>query len=276
MIADLKKRKKFFVGIDSDGTAFDSMTIKHSGAFIPTMIKIWKLENYAPEVKAINEKINLYSASRGVNRFIGLKMAFDCMKEQGIPVPNYEELVRFIDSKVGLSNDALKKYVKEMPSDFLQEVLEWSEEADAIFLEKSENLFPFPNVKEVLEKLVEHADIVVISSATASSLNKDWKRVGMNMYASEILGQEAGSKKEQLITSTAGQYVEEHILMIGDALGDYQAVQKVNGLFYPILPGREIESWETLLTEGIPLFLEEKYKGSYQDKLLENFERFLR
>ena len=276
MIADLKKRKKFFVGIDSDGTAFDSMAVKHSGAFIPTMIKIWKFENYAPEVKAINEKINLYSASRGVNRFTGLKMAFDCMKEQGIPVPNCEELVRFIDSKVGLSNDALKKYVKEMPSEFLQEVLEWSEEADAIFTQKTENLLPFLYVKETLEKLSEYADVVVVSSATSSSLNKDWKRVGLDMYVSEILGQEAGSKKEQLITSTAGKYEGEHILMIGDALGDYQAVQKVNGLFYPILPGREIESWEMLLREGIPLFLEEKYKGSYQDKLLENFERFLR
>jgi len=275
MIADLKKRKKFFVGIDSDGTTFDSMTIKHSDAFIPTMIKVWNLEKYASEVKLINEKINLYSASRGVNRFPGLKMAFDCMTEQGIPVPVYEDLVGFIESKIGLSNNALKKYMKETPSEFLQEVLAWSEEADAIFTEKTEMLLPFPYVKDVLKKLGEYADIVVVSSASAVSLNKDWKRAGLDLYVTEILGQEAGSKKEQLIASAVGQYAEDHILMIGDALGDYEAVQKVKGLFYPILPGKEVESWEALLKEGILLFREGKFKGAYQEGLLEIFKTVL-
>ncbi len=30
--------KDFFIGVDSDGTAFDSMTIKHKKAFIPAFI----------------------------------------------------------------------------------------------------------------------------------------------------------------------------------------------------------------------------------------------
>ena len=274
-MTDMKERKKFFVGIDSDGTAFDSMTIKHCDAFIPTMIKVWKLEKYVPEVTKINEQINLYSASRGVNRFPGLKMAFDCMREQGIPVPEYEELAGFVDAKIGLSNDALKKYMKENPSGFLKEVLAWSEEADRIFAEKTENLMPFPYVKEVLEKLGEYADIVVVSSASAASLNKDWKRVGLDRYVTQILGQEAGSKKEQLIASAAGHYEEEHILMIGDAPGDHEAVQKVKGLFYPIIPGKEVESWKNLLEEGMQHFVEEKFTGAYQEQLLEAFQAVL-
>ena len=32
---------KYFIGIDSDGTAFDSMTIKHTKAFIPVFIAIF-------------------------------------------------------------------------------------------------------------------------------------------------------------------------------------------------------------------------------------------
>lgn len=274
-MADLKERKKFFVGIDSDGTAFDSMTIKHCDAFIPTMIKVWNLEKYASEVTKINEQINLYSASRGVNRFPGLKMAFDCMREQGIPVPEYEALAGFVDAKIGLSNDALKKYMKENPSGFLREVLAWSEEADKIFTEKTENLMPFLYVKETLEKLGEYADIVVVSSASSASLNKDWKRVGLDKYVTKILGQENGSKKEQLSSSVAGNYTEAHILMIGDAPGDYEAVQNVNGLFYPIIPGREEGSWKRLLEEGAQLFVEEKFAGTYQEQLLLAFQAVL-
>lgn len=268
--------KRFFVGIDSDGTAFDSMTIKHSDAFIPTMIKVWKLEAHAAEVVEINERINLYSQTRGVNRFIGLKMAFDCMKEQGIPVPNYAALTRFVEAKVGLSNDALRKYMQEDNSEFLKEVLSWSEEADIIFAEKTEGLEPFTYVREALRKMSEYANVVVISSASRASLYKDWIGVGLDKQVTQILGQEAGTKKEQLAASAAGSYAEENILMIGDALGDYEAVQKVNGLFYPIIPGKECECWKRLLEEGLERFFHEEYKGVYQDKLLKEFLDFLK
>lgn len=35
------RKKDFFVGVDSDGTAFDSMTIKHTHAFIPAMVRVF-------------------------------------------------------------------------------------------------------------------------------------------------------------------------------------------------------------------------------------------
>ena len=38
------KEKDFFVGIDSDGTAFDSMKIKHTFSFIPAAIEVFGLE----------------------------------------------------------------------------------------------------------------------------------------------------------------------------------------------------------------------------------------
>jgi len=38
----LEKKKDFFVGIDSDGCAFDSMEIKHKECFIPNIINSWE------------------------------------------------------------------------------------------------------------------------------------------------------------------------------------------------------------------------------------------
>ena len=50
-------KKDFFIGIDSDGTAFNSMEIKHKKCFIPAMFEIWS--DLDAEAAAAAEKINL-------------------------------------------------------------------------------------------------------------------------------------------------------------------------------------------------------------------------
>jgi hypothetical protein len=41
--------KPYFVGIDSDGTAFDSMEIKHRKVFQPVALNIWGLQSLEKE-----------------------------------------------------------------------------------------------------------------------------------------------------------------------------------------------------------------------------------
>ncbi len=263
-------KKKFLVGIDSDGTVFDSMTVKHCDAFIPTMIKVWKLEAYAKEVKKICEEINLYSRTRGINRFPGLKMSFEHMKAQGIPVPDYEALTGFIEAGLGFSNKALKQYMEQKDAPFLKEVLLWSEEADRLFEEKMKTSEPFKHVREAIEKLLTFADIAVVSSASGTLLLKDFERVGLAELIGEIMGQENGTKAEQLALCKGNYYADNHVLMIGDAISDYDSVKQVNGLFYPIMPGKEAESWKEFLEHGMEKFLSEDYEG-YQESVLKDF-----
>ncbi|HUU54575.1 MAG TPA: HAD family hydrolase, partial [Armatimonadota bacterium] len=42
-LRDFAPQHEFFVGIDSDGCAFDTMEIKHKECFIPNIIKHWDL-----------------------------------------------------------------------------------------------------------------------------------------------------------------------------------------------------------------------------------------
>ena len=49
-LSNFKPEKQFFIGIDSDGTAFDSMTIKHTDSFIPMIFKIWGIEDKKEEI----------------------------------------------------------------------------------------------------------------------------------------------------------------------------------------------------------------------------------
>ena len=44
VLIDFQPKHEFFVGIDSDGCAFDAMEIKHKECFIPNTIKHWGLQ----------------------------------------------------------------------------------------------------------------------------------------------------------------------------------------------------------------------------------------
>ena len=63
--------------------------------------------------------------------------------------------------------------------------------------------------------------------------------------------------------------------MIGDAPGDLKAAKEAGALFFPILPGREDESWHKFYDEGFPRFLGNTFAGEYQEALLAEFDSSL-
>ena len=125
--------KKFFIGIDSDGTAFDSMTIKHTDSFIPAMIKVWNLYDVKERAAEIKQKINLYSKTRGVNRFPGQLMTFQKMAEEGIFNEDFSDLEAFVNSGRGFSTKSLEDFAEECGSEFMQKVVEWNRLSDELF-----------------------------------------------------------------------------------------------------------------------------------------------
>lgn len=63
----------FLIGVDSDGTAFDSMNIKHLDAFIPAALEIWPMsDEIGKRFTEIEKTVNLFSSLRGINRYPGL------------------------------------------------------------------------------------------------------------------------------------------------------------------------------------------------------------
>ena len=63
------KRNDFLVCVDSDGCAMDTMDIKHVKCFGPCMVEEWGLGAWREEILARWNEINLYTMTRGVNRF---------------------------------------------------------------------------------------------------------------------------------------------------------------------------------------------------------------
>ncbi|OQA00834.1 MAG: hypothetical protein BWY71_00612 [Planctomycetes bacterium ADurb.Bin412] len=63
--------------------------------------------------------------------------------------------------------------------------------------------------------------------------------------------------------------------MIGDAPGDLKAARANQALFYPIVPGREEQSWQRFYEEAMDRFFAVRYAGSYEEELIAEFDRHL-
>lgn len=282
ILDDLQPEKDFFVGIDSDGCAFDTMEIKHKECFGPNIIKYWNLQAVSKYAREAFEFVNLYSKSRGVNRFLALIEVIDLLKERPevqarqVQLPDMTPLAEWTQKETKLGNPALKKYLEAGNEDpILRNAYEWSAAVNATVADMVHGIPPFPYMKESLRKLVENADAMVVSQTPVEALEREWEEHGLNQYVRVIAGQEYGTKTEHLKYAAKGKYADDKILMIGDAPGDYKAAQDNGVLFFPINPGREEASWERFYKEGLDKFFEGTYAGTYEEELIEEFNAYL-
>lgn len=281
ILKEFKAKHKFFVGIDSDGCVFDTMEIKHKECFIPNIIKHWHLQAISKYARESGEFVNLYSKWRGINRFPALTMVFDLLEEReevkkrGVKIPKAASLRKWIEEETKLGNPALQAKVEKDSDEVLLQALKWSKAVNQTVAEMVEGVPPFPFVRESLEKLNNYADIIVVSATPTEALQKEWTEHNVDQYPFIIAGQELGNKKELLSLTTKNQYEKDHVLMIGDAPGDFKAAKANNALFFPINPGQEDMSWERFYKEGLDKFLNGTFVGKYEADLIEEFEALL-
>jgi phosphoglycolate phosphatase-like HAD superfamily hydrolase len=269
--------KEFFVGIDSDGCAFDTMEIKHKECFIPNIINSWDLQAVSRFAREAAEFVNLYSRWRGINRFPGLVMVFDLLAdwpeavERGYRAPRVDSLRRWIGQESKLGNPALKAKVEATGDAVLRRALEWSVAVNADIAKIVRGVPPFPFVRETLEKLAPVADVIVVSATPGEALKREWAEHDIARYARLICGQEMGSTAEHIRHAAGGKYPPGNVLMIGDAPGDADAAKANQALFYPVVPGQEAESWKRFHDQACDRFLGGTYAGEYEQRLAEDF-----
>ncbi len=269
----------YLVGIDSDGCAFDTMELKHKECFIPNTINHWNLQGVSKYAREAAEFVNLYSTSRGINRFPALVETLEWLrkrpevKARGIPVRIPHGLVDWIGRETKLGNPALKKAVEETGNPDLKQTLDWSMAVNKAVEGMVRGVPPFPFVRESLAALSPRADILVVSATPQEALEREWEEHRLAGYVRAICGQESGTKKQFL--GMAAKYAKDRSLMIGDAPGDFEAAVANGALFFPINPGAEEASWRRFYEEGIERFLGGTFAGKYQDELLAEFERCL-
>jgi phosphoglycolate phosphatase-like HAD superfamily hydrolase len=280
-LAEFKPKHELFVGIDSDGCAFDTMEIKHKECFTPMFVKHWGMQPVSKYAREAFEFVNLYSKWRGTNRWPALVKTVEFIGERPevvarkTKVPAMTEVRKFIDSKMPLSNDGLKQYIKKSDHPELRQALAWSEAVNAAIADIVHGVPPFPYVRESLQKLQPLADIICVSATPGEALQREWAEHDIAKFARVIAGQEMGTKEQHLNLASKGRYGENRVLMIGDALGDLKAARGAGALFYPIKPGHEEDSWKRFHEEAFDRFKNGKYAGAYEARLIKEFEALL-
>lgn len=268
------EKRKFLVCVDSDGCAMDTMDMKHKNCFGPQMVKFWGLENHKKEVLDIWNKINLYSETRGTNRFPGLELTLKACREKGFLQEDFSPLTKWLETASGFSNGTLKAALDEEKNPLLEKVLLWSENVNAA-IKKLPPSHPFDGVKETLEYMGKYADLAVVSSANREAVEGEWTRHGMIGLVKEVMAQDSGSKAACIGKLLEEGYEKDCVMMIGDAPGDRKAAEKNGVLFYPVVIRREEECWKKLKKEAFVRFMDGTYKGSFQDGLLNQFHEAL-
>jgi len=280
-LRNFRQTQDFFIGIDSDGCAFDTMEVKHKECFIPNIIRFLHLAAVSKYVREVAEFVNLYSHWRGVNRFPGLTVTLDLLakrpevhKRQFV-VPQLVGLRRWMENESKLANPVLRNAIAVSNDPDLALAYEWSEAVNRTIAEVVQEVPPFPFVRESLGLMAGKADVVVVSATPGEALNREWEEHGLKPHVALIAGQEMGSKKEHLALTTAGRYDRDKVLMVGDALGDLKAAEANGALFYPIDPGQEDESWERFAKEALPRFFAGTYAGEYMTTQVARFRALL-
>lgn len=268
-----RKEKEYLICVDSDGCAMDTMDIKHIRCFGPCMVDEWGLLEWKDAILKRWNDINLYTMTRGINRFKGLAMALKEINDAYQKIEGVEVLDQWVETSDELSNAALKRAIEKDDNICLKKALSWSEKVnesinnDLTFDEKK----PFEGVKEALEYAHRYADIAIVSSANLQAVEEEWELYGLLDYVDILLAQNVGSKAFCIQELLKKGYDMDKTMMTGDAVGDYEAAKKNGVFYYPIRVRHEKESWEEFREEAVNRLISGNYAGEYQKKQIDAF-----
>ncbi len=260
------KKHDYLICVDSDGCVMDTMNCKHFHCFGPCMVDEWELDRWKEEILNRWNEINLFSMTRGINRFKGLAMALGEINRQYRPVPGIQALQHWADTAPALSNDGLVKAIENAGRDaklIFEKALKWSKAVNAAIVELDEALkVPYEGALEGLMAAHAFADVAMVSSANRDAVEEEWGKFGLLAHTDIVLAQDIGSKAACIAEMLKFGYEKDKVLMIGDAPGDSDAAEKNGVHYYPILVNREKESWEEAVAAAFPKLRSGEY-GPY-------------
>lgn len=239
------------LAVDSDGCVIDSMTEKHLQCFTPALIETWKLQNVSETATRIALDINLYSDTRGVNRFVALAMFFEKLKTalgedtKGINLPDIKPLRQWLARTNALSENSLTEALGKNPAPILVQAIEWSRNVNRR-VKALQPGKPFPEAVATLREANQRGIAIhVVSSANRAALEAEWGDAGLLEIVSRLGSQEEGSKTT-LLREAVENFGHSAVLMVGDAMGDADAARAAGVAYFPIKAGAENESWVEL------------------------------
>ena len=249
------RKHDYLVCVDSDGCVMDTMNCKHFRCFGPCMVTEWGLEEWEEEILERWNEVNLFSMTRGINRFKALAVCLAEIDKKYKPITGINALVHWAQTAPALSNDGVAKAAGEAADPDAKQVLEkalsWSKAVNAAIVELPEELkVPYEGAKEGLAAAHEFADVAMVSSANRDAVEEEWGKFDLLEHTDIVLAQDIGSKATCIAEMMKFGYDPNHVVMVGDAPGDCDAAEKNGVHYYPILVNHEKESWDEAIANG--------------------------
>ena len=271
------RKHDYLVCVDSDGCVMDTMNCKHFNCFGPCMVDEWELGEWKDEILDRWNVINLFSMTRGINRFKGLAMALGEINEKYKPITGIAALQHWVEVAPALSNDGVAKAAAEAADAdaklVFEKALSWSKAVNAAIVKLPEELkVPYEGAKEGLAAAHKFADVAMVSSANRDAVEEEWGKFGLLEHTDIVLAQDIGSKAACIAAMMKFGYDPDKVVMVGDAPGDCDAAERNGVHYYPILVNHEKASWD----EAIAVGFNKLQSGEYAAYGAEKKEEFLR
>ena len=271
------RKHDYLVCVDSDGCVMDTMNCKHFNCFGPCMVEEWELGQWREEILTRWNEINLFSMTRGINRFKGLAMALGEIHQKYQPIAGVQALQHWADTAPALSNDAVAAAAEQAEDPdaklVFQKALSWSRAVNAAIVDLDESLkIPYEGAREGLAAAHGFADVAMVSSANRDAVEEEWGKFGLLEHTDIVLAQDVGSKAACIREMLKFGYAPEKVLMVGDAPGDCDAAEKNGVHYYPILVNHEKQSWE----EAVAAAFGKLQSGDYEEYGAQKKKEFLK
>lgn len=272
-LREFKKKNEILVCVDSDGCVMDTMNVKHIECFGPCMVEEWGLHEWKDSVLTRWNDINLYTVTRGINRFKALAMALAEIDGRYKKIDGIEAFIHWTETSDELSNNAIKEKISGgSESVIFSKALDWSIAVNEKISKLSDDKkVPFPMAKEALAFAHEKADIAIVSSANIDAVHEEWSKHGFLEYVDIVLSQSDGSKSCCIGKLLKKGYDRSKVLMCGDAVGDLLAAEENIIHFYPILVRKEKDCWEEFINTAFGKLEDGSYSSIYQAKKKHEF-----
>jgi len=272
---EFEKKHPYLVCMDSDGTVMDTMTIKHERCFGPCFIEVFGITNHKNEIIKKWDNINLYSKTRGINRFHGLDLILQYVAQYGYTYEGYEEFHNWFMTTNQFSVNSIKKQMETATNlNCFELALEWSRRVNEE-IEKLPMSSYFDGVFDAIQTASKSCDLVGVSSANPQAVQFEWNTLGIAKYFSMIACQDKGTKSNIILDSLKNGYEKENTIMLGDAVGDLEAAKNNGVWFFPIIPKHEVECWRIFIKECLPRLINGTFDINYQQALIDDFYRIL-
>src|SRR5688500_181990 len=138
-------------------------------------IKHFRLQAVSKYARECWEFVNLYSKTRGANRFPALSRALNLLRQRPqviarkVTVPDTKALDEWVARETKLGNATLAAEVKN-GNKALEPIKRWSDAVNHAIEDIVRAVPPFPLVRESLAKLAQKADAICISQTPAEAL----------------------------------------------------------------------------------------------------------